>query len=443
MRVTAFIRQKDAAKNNVSARSSVYFRVRDTGLDIKCVSELRINPNHWSAETQGYKVRVALVDEAIRKNFDRQVAELKALIAKEYYVGATSEWLSKVIFAYHHPNAYKLSDGTLVNTTLVDWADKYLKSKKFDHHQECNTRGLMVKITRFERYMQRVQKRKGYRMNIESMTADDLRAFEQYMTEEHNIQQEHPELFEDYTDRAVKTPRSQNTISSNMTLLRTVCNWVRKQGLTAHDPFIGYEMPKPLYGTPYYLTIEERDKVYHTDFSDRPDLDEYKDMFMFQCMVGCRHSDLVSFTPRNISEGVLEYIPKKTIKHSARSVRVPLIDKAKAIVEKHAKGDDEPIFPMRFNFKYNDAIKEILKRAGVNRIVTVLNPVTRLEEKKQLYEVGTSHMARRTFVGNLYKQVKDPNLVASMSGHANGSPAFLRYRTIDDDMKVDLVKLIQ
>lgn len=443
MKISAFIRQKDIAKNNVSARASVYFRVRDVGVDIKCVSELQINPNHWSPELQGYKVRVALVDESIRNNFDRQVAELKAYIAKEYYVGATSEWLSKVIFAYHHPNAYKLSDGTLVNTTVVDWADKYLKSKKFEHHQECNTRGLMVKITRFERYMQKVKKRKGYRMNIETMDADDLRAFEQYLGEEHIIQAKYPELYADFTDRAVKSQRSQNTINNNMTLLRTICNWVRKQGETKHDPFVGYEMPKSLYGTPFYLTIEERDKIYNTDFSDSADLDEYRDMFIFQCMVGCRHSDLITFTPKNINDGVLEYIPKKTIKHTAHSVRVPLTDKAIAIAKKHTKSEDEPLFPMHFNFKFNDAIREILKRADISRMVTVLNPVTRLEEKRPLYEVGTSHMARRTFIGNLYKQVRDPNIVASMSGHANGSVAFQRYRTIDDDIKRDIVELIE
>ena len=52
-------------------------------------------------------------------------------------------------------------------------------------------------------------------------------------------------------------------------------------------------------------------------------------------------------------------------------------------------------------------------------------------------------MARRTFIGNLYKLVKDPNLVASMSGHANGSVAFARYSAIDDDMKKELIDLIK
>ncbi len=81
--------------------------------------------------------------------------------------------------------------------------------------------------------------------------------------------------------------------------------------------------------------------------------------------------------------------------------------------------------------------------AGLNRMVTVINPTTREEEKRVLYEIASSHLARRTFVGNLYKQVKDPNLVGSLSGHKEGSKAFARYREIDEQMKRELVDLLK
>ncbi len=125
-------------------------------------------------------------------------------------------------------------------------------------------------------------------------------------------------------------------------------------------------------------------------------------------MVGCRHGDLVTFTPKNIIDGVLEYIPHKTFGKSGKTVRVPLIPKAKSIVDAHCHGDDEPIFPRRYNFKFNEAIRKILKRAEVNCVVTVINPRIRQEEKKPICDVATSHIARRTFIGNLYRQVKDP-----------------------------------
>lgn len=51
-------------------------------------------------------------------------------------------------------------------------------------------------------------------------------------------------------------------------------------------------------------------------------------------------------------------------------------------------------------------------------------------------------MARRSFIGNLYKQVQDPNLIGSMSGHVEGSRAFARYRQIDDDIKKNIISLL-
>ena len=51
-------------------------------------------------------------------------------------------------------------------------------------------------------------------------------------------------------------------------------------------------------------------------------------------------------------------------------------------------------------------------------------------------------MARRTFIGNLYKKVKEPNMVGALSGHVEGSKAFARYRDIDEDIKKDLVSLL-
>ena len=52
-------------------------------------------------------------------------------------------------------------------------------------------------------------------------------------------------------------------------------------------------------------------------------------------------------------------------------------------------------------------------------------------------------MVRRTFIGNIYKLVQDPNLISALTGHVEGSRAFSRYRTIDMDMKMDLAKILE
>lgn len=42
-----------------------------------------------------------------------------------------------------------------------------------------------------------------------------------------------------------------------------------------------------------------------------------------------------------------------------------------------------------------------------------------------------------------FDQVKDPNLVGALTGHKEGSKAFARYRKIDEDMKRDLVSMLE
>ena len=93
--------------------------------------------------------------------------------------------------------------------------------------------------------------------------------------------------------------------------------------------------------------------------------------------------------------------------------------------------------------KYNVAIKKMFLAAGLTRPVVVYNPTTSEQEIRPLNKVASSHLARRCFVGNLYKQAKDPNLVGALSGHKEGSRAFSRYREIDEDMKRNLVSMLE
>lgn len=100
------------------------------------------------------------------------------------------------------------------------------------------------------------------------------------------------------------------------------------------------------------------------------------------------------------------------------------------------------LLPTKQVYQYNEGIRAVLRECGINRMVTILDTVTGKEVQKPICDVATSHMARRNFIGNLYKKVKDPELVSSMTGHVNGSRAFARYREIDEETKVNLVNLI-
>lgn len=209
------------------------------------------------------------------------------------------------------------------------------------------------------------------------------------------------------------------------------------------NPFIGFEKGEGgRYGTPIYLTKEELKQLYQAEFSDTPSLEVQRDIFVFQCNVGCRVGDMMRLTKRDVINGAIEYIPNKTIKESAKTVVVPLNSMARAIVEKYKDLPGDSLLPFVASQNYNYAIKDALKKAGITRLVTTWNQLTRKEEKCPIYEVASSHMARRTFIGNIYKQVRDQRLVSSLTGHSDGSRAFTRYRNIDREMKQDLVNIL-
>jgi integrase len=228
-----------------------------------------------------------------------------------------------------------------------------------------------------------------------------------------------------------------------MTKLRTMVIWAFDSGYAKHNPFKRYTVGECVYGTPFYISNEERNKLYAADMSDNAQLATQRDIFVFQCLIGCRVSDLYKMTRRNIIENAIEYIPRKTKEDRPITVRVPLSKTAREIIERYRDDELELLFPLIAEQKYNDYIKMAFKRAGIDRMVTIIDQRTRQEVQRPICEVASSHMARRSFIGNIYKQVKDPNLVGALSGHKEGSKAFARYRTIDEDIKKELIGMLE
>lgn len=227
--------------------------------------------------------------------------------------------------------------------------------------------------------------------------------------------------------------RGHNTICSIIVRLRA---YLRRLGA---DVSGAHWKRSELYGTPYFLDSRELEKVAVADIGDKR-LARLRDVFVFQCLTGCRVSDLQRLTTANIVGGAVEYVPVKTRHEHADVVRVPLHPTALDIVSRYAPvSDGSRLLPCVSPAAYNRAIRAVLKLCGVTRTVSVLDPVALAERQHRLCDVASSHLARRTFVGNLYRIVRDPALVSSMSGHKDGSKAFARYRRIDDDIKRKLL----
>ncbi|GKH70155.1 tyrosine-type recombinase/integrase [Bacteroides xylanisolvens] len=443
MKATAFIR-KTASKNDTNSVATIYFRLRDGKKDIKAASELTINPNHWSSEKQGYKDRVALVSEEKKQALNNEVQNILNLINQNYTPESDSEWLSALIDKYHHPNRYKTKEEIEAENKpiLLELFSEFLVKHKLSEVRKKNFRVIQRTLARYELYVRATKKgQKDFTLDVDTVTPETLRDMWDFFENEYQYYELYPSIYETIPEKRTPQPRGKNTLIDCFSRIRTFFLWCFDNKLTTNRPFDKFPIEECKYGTPIYINLEERDRIFNADLSATPQLEIQRDIFIFQTLIGCRVSDLYRMTRLNIVNGAVEYIQKKTKEGNPVTVRVPLNDKAKEILERY-KDHEGKLLPFISEQKYNEAIKKIFKLSGVDRIVTILDPLTRDEVKKPLYEVASSHLARRTFIGNIYKKVKDPNLVSALSGHKEGSKAFRRYRDIDEEMKKDLVKLL-
>lgn len=444
MKITAFIR-KSVAKNDTTTQATIYFRLRDKSKDMKAASELTINPNHWSPEKQGYKDRVALIADDEKIKLRNNIQNIIALITRNYTDEANAKWLQETIDRYHHPEHYKTPEQIAAesNPGFHQLLDEFLLKHKVSEVRKKNFRVVQRALLRYELYVRETQRRqKSFALNIDEITSDTLRDMWDFFENEYKYHELYPFIYEQIPEKRTPKPRGKNTLIDCFKRIRTFFNWCYENKKTQNRPFDNFKLEESTYGTPVYITLEERDRLYEKDLSGNPQVEMQRDIFIFQSLIGCRISDLYQMTKDNVIDGAVEYIARKTREDNPVTVRVPLNGKSQAILDKYRDYDGEKLLPFISEQKYNDAIKRAFKLSGIDRIVTILDPLTNEEVKKPLYEIASSHMARRTFIGNIYKKVKDPNLVGALSGHKEGSKAFARYRAIDDEMKQELVDLI-
>lgn len=450
-KVVAYIR---CSKSSLSAK--IRFRLTDgKKLDITHTSEILIQPEHFDTKVEMYKSRVDVPQE-LKNEFNQKVLDRKKLLLDIYAQSNTnqllnSKWLNQAVekelskpipvqtkqsSSSKKTNHPVLDKAVTRELSVVNALGEFIIYHRMSEVRKKNFRVIYRALKRFEYY-------KSYNQNFtpltfEMMTADLLRKIEYFFQHEHELAIHYPRIYELVPETRPPKPRSDNTISDMMTKLRTFFIEVIKFGITdIKNPFQTYKIISTVYGTPIYITMEELKKLYHTDFTARPALAIQRDIFVFHSFCGARVSDLYKFKASNIINDAIEYIPNKPKHIRATTVVVPLNEISRGIVEKYAGGTK--LLPFISEQKYNKAIKEIFKLAGLTRMVSVLNPLTREEEQVPINTIASSHMCRRNMVGNLYNIVQDTSLIGSLTGHIPNSKSFLRYRNVEMKLKQNLM----
>lgn len=432
----------------IGGKKQVMVRFGGTGFNQRAKSGLYVNPTYWDDLTQGVTIPRPrlLTDELIAtirelREVDAKIRELRLFIEDEYIKDTSApannaNWLKEVVYvAINGEEEVKKVDfwgawELFITTKIVSTQRRKLYT---------TVRNI---LQRFERVKQRTTK--GFALDLHTFPPILLSEFEKYLYEEDKYATKYPDIFKNVRlcEGRGGVKRGANTVSGRLDIFRTFYKWAVEKDLTTHDPFLKFHIKAPVYGTPIYITKEERDALLNHPMSTQS-LTQVRDIFVFHCCIGCRAGDLLKFTRDNVIDGAIEYIAGKTADDRPLTVRVPLNSIASAIIEKYKDDKRRALLPFVSHQKYNDYIKKCFEEAGITRMVTVIDTKTGRNKQVRICDYVTTHMARKTFIGNLYSQVQDPNLIGALSGHREGSKAFARYRNIDEDLKRKTVELLE
>jgi len=457
--VQAFIRISSKKVDKANIR----FRLRD-GRNIQLFhkSIFEIDPKLWDSKKQTLKEK--MIYKGDRTKFNKSINDRKDKILSIYDAepnkeGLTSEWLDAEIDKELSPEKYVPIEVEEKPETFFETFDDFIDKHKVSVSRKRNFKVVLRALQRYELYTAKITRR-PFKLDLDIITGDTLRDIEIYLRNEYIICQDYPDIIKAVPESRTPEQRGQNTINNWFTKVKTFYLSSIEGGETKNNPFKNISIDKKVngniaktiikgfkigtckYGTPYFLTPEERNKLYHYDLTQRPQLAIQRDIFVFQSLIGCRVGDLYKMTQSNIIDGFIQYVPGKTKDENSNTVKVPLNITSKEIISKYPENKGVRILPFISEQKYNKAIKDVFTLAGLNRIVTVINPTTGEADQRPLNEIASSHLARRSFIGGLYKKVSDPNLIGSMTGHVEGSKSFARYREIDDEMKKNLVNML-
>lgn len=461
--------------NEIGQAQVMFYIVLGRAARLRIKSGVNVPSQYWNEKNQRIsipqKIGQAIKEELkqIQEKLDTSLARTLKLI-DIYEEDATKERIEHALFLL------KEYDGTITadivknaeeaekeaqriarKQTVFGITEDFIVDKNLSEPRTRMYRVLFRSMARYQVFRNKV-KNKPFTWCVDDVTRADIEDFFDFLANEHIYRKKYKKIFDkekgiyneaDKEKRKHKTEkyeaRGSNALIDMQKRVKAIWNWMLKNEITSNNAILGIEIETEKYGTPYFLTINERNIMAEYDFSENKHLETQRDIFLFQCSVGCRVYDLTRLTSDNVSKGVLQYVPHKTKDNSESfPARIPLSKTALALIQKY-KGTDPKgrLFPFISDQKYNDAIKEVLRACKIERLVPVRNAKTGENEMKPICDVASSHMGRRTFVGNAYKKVKDPNIVGRMSGHVEGSKAFARYRNIDDDMLKEVITAIQ
>lgn len=272
---------------------------------------------------------------------------------------------------------------------------------------------------------------------LDRLTIDDVIDLGDFIKNEYLYVQNNPEIYKE-EKRVKKIPRKQNTVSTYLGILSSVLKELKYNNPMTDGTRSGRSLLSEKYNQPIYLTIEELLFCLGSDYPIELKLD--RDSFLLQCALGLRVGDyytvsLESEIVTSKSFPYISYVASKTSHDQTylETIETPIVKYAMDIINEYGYMPFRDYDSTQIKRSYNVNIRKLLKHWNISRMISIRgnNGI----EKKPLYELGSSKLARKTFVDIINKSQLNPYLAGV---HKEGSDAVHRYThlTLEDRYKL-------
>ncbi len=243
----------------------------------------------------------------------------------------------------------------------------------------------------------------------------------------------------DYVNYLRSTLDMRNsTIEKQISYLKWFLRWSTKKGHNTNRDFEDFKPKlKSIKKKVIFLTWKELNQLRDCVIPEtKKYLERVRDVFLFSCFTGLRHSDIYNLRKSDIKDNHIEITTIKT----ADSLIIDLNNHSKSILDKYkdVHFENDKALPVISNQKMNDYLKELAEIAEINELVreTYYKGSDRIEEVTPKYALLGTHAGRRTFICNALSLGIPPQVVMKWTGH-NDYKAMKPYIDIADDIRAN------
>lgn len=380
---------------NSSGACSVRIRVSFHSQRTDLYSGIMLFPSQWSEKKQ--RVKQGCTVNGYEYNVLNEKIEAQEKFIRDYFNLSATRSVE--------PTLHDLKDrfNRQYKSTLgAQTAEFFTAFEQFRKHQEQARVWKKDMIDVFKRLQEKVQEFKPD-MKFSDLSVPTMNAF---MAELSKTM---------YNDALLK----------HLSYFKQFITWAQKHHYAIHEDYFTFE---PRLQTAKkairFLTVEEVDTIYKLDLSDDEQLDRTRDFFCFQIYTALRYSDIAQLRHSNIyMKGDQYYVELLTEKDEDR-IGYKLAERAVNIYQKYKYMvlEDDRVFPVLSNQKYNVHLKDLGKRAKLTGewIDYEFKLNERVEVRTKKEDLST-HTARRTFVVMAYNEGIPLEQIAMITSHSDVS----------------------